>query len=329
MTTAPPPRSSALMPQSNPRWLDVLRACGEELDVIAIPDGWLAYAVRRTPIGKVLTSLPYVAYGGPIALDDDPSIIRALLDRYRERARELGAAAATIGTPPFLAEDVERVWRESFAPTFVHENFAQISDLRDYPDPLLAKYRQGAVRRQVKAAIEHGCRAERATTTAQLAAWRAIYEQRYSEIGAVTYPEPMHRAMFDILIANADAELWLALRGDDVIGGTLFLVDATTADYFAAAYATEERRLFPQDLVLDTAFRTFIARGITQLNWESSPSRTGGVYVYKSRWGGKEVPVFYYSLILDDAILEHTPAEIREAFPLRFVVPFSALRNPG
>jgi Acetyltransferase (GNAT) domain len=322
-----PSRSAALMPQSNPRWLDILRRCGEECEVIELPGGWLAYAIRRTPIGTVVSSLPYVAYGGPIALDDDPGIIRALLDEYAARARDLGAAAATIGTPPFLGEDLERTWRELFAPTHVHENFAQVSILRQSAEQMLSSHRRNALRRNRRNALAQGYRAERATTSQQLDAWREIYVRRYAELGAVVYPEVLHRAMFELLMPRRDAELWLAMRGDEIIGGTLFLLEAATADYFAAAYLTEHRDASPQDLVLDHAFGDFIARGITRLNWESSPRKGEGVYTYKQRWGAREVPVFYYSRVFDDAILDRTAAEIREAFPLRFVVPFSALRT--
>ncbi len=326
-----PSDSSARMPQSDPRWLDVLRTCGEDADALVAVDGddvvgWLPFCERTSDIGVALTSQPLLAYGGPVARNDDADIVRALLVAYREHSIARGAVAVTLGTPPFLDAAVESTWRDAFQPTFVVENFVQLSSLDTHPIEQIPRDRRASFRRQLVIATEAGFRVDRVTNRAHFDAWRAIYEQRYDELGATPYPAVMHRAIFDALVPAGLAELWCAFIGDTVAGGTLFLVDDRTADYFASAYSSEHRRESPQGLVLDAACRAFMERGIRRLNWESSPSK-GGVFAFKARWGAKESRHFYYSLVLDRALLRRTPLEIRTAFPLRFVVPFSELET--
>ncbi|HEX7831088.1 MAG TPA: GNAT family N-acetyltransferase, partial [Thermoanaerobaculia bacterium] len=271
-----PTDSSARMPQSDPRWLDVLRTCGEVADALVATDdgdviGWLPFCERASDIGIALTSQPFLAYGGPVARNDDAEIVRALLHAYREHAIARGAVAVTLGTPPFLNTDVEAVWRDAFQPTFVVENFVQLSSLDTHPIEQIPRDRRASFKRQLVIATEAGFRVDRVMDRAQFDAWRAIYEQRYEELSATPYPAVMHRAIFDALVPAGLAELWCAFIGDTLAGGTLFLVDDRTADYFASAYSSEYRRESPQGLVLDAACRAFMERGIRRLNWESSP----------------------------------------------------------
>ncbi|HEX9985177.1 MAG TPA: GNAT family N-acetyltransferase [Thermoanaerobaculia bacterium] len=302
-----PDGASSRMPQSDPSWIAALREVGEEADALVARDGervtgWLPFTIRRSEAGTVLSSQPYLAYGGPVVRDDDPELTRALLEAYVDLAKREGAVAVTLGTPPFLAQETERVWRDCFAPDYVHENFVQVSA----PDALP----HAEHRRQARRAAAAGFTVAR--NDADLTAWREIYLRRYVELGAVPYPEALQRG----------GELWTARLGGTLAGGTLFLVDGTTADYYAAAY--ERGEYAPQNLVLETALRDFARRGIRRVNWESSPGR-GGVYDYKRRWGAGESRHYYYSRVLDRSLLRRSPDEIRRAFPLRFVVPFSAL----
>jgi hypothetical protein len=50
------------------------------------------------------------------------------------------------------------------------------------------------------------------------------------------------------------------------------------------------------------------------------------VIEFKAGWGAHPSRHFYYSLVLDESILSCSAAEILQAFPLRFVVPFAELR---
>ena len=326
-----PTASTARMPQSDPAWLDVLRDAGESADALVaiehdVEVGWLPFTIRESAIGTVLSSQPYIAYGGPVTRDDDRVITATLFEAYRHVAREHRAVVASIGTPPMLDEAVEARWREQFAPTFVTENFAQVSSLERHPLQGLSKDRRDSMRHQIRKATDVGCRIVRNGTAAQREAWRAIYEQRYRELGAVPYPEAFHRAIFDRLLPAGKAELWLAEIDGRIVGGTLFLVDDRIVDYFASVFASEYRDRSPSYFVLDQAFTEFVARGLGTFNWESSP-RSGGVIAFKAKWGGLPSRHFYYSHVLDQSILVRSAAEIVQAFPLRFVVPFAELRS--
>lgn len=301
----------------HPCWIDVVEATGESCRGLAAFDagrlaGWMWMTVRTTELGTVVSSMPYIAYGGPFG--DDAAVV-PLIDALIEQAREAGASVVVVGTSPLT--DNPSTLEAAFSPTYRFENFCQVSSLETHPLATLSSSRRSALQRKIRAASHlHIRRAE------DIEAWLEIYRDRYDELGATPYPESFHRAAFESEVA----ELWCAYEGSRLVGGTLFMFSRPVVDFFSSAYASGDRSVAPTTAVLDAAMTSFVDRGARWLNWQSSPGR-GGVYEYKRRWGASERPSYYLSRVLDpDApLLSATPAEIRTQFPLRFVVPFSAL----
>jgi hypothetical protein len=138
-----PASSTARMPQHDPAWLDVLRDTEERADALLAIDhdavvGYLPFSIRESAIGTVLSSQPYVAYGGPVAHDDSADITQKLFVAYRDLASEHHAVVAAVGTPPLLDEAIEARWREQFAPTFVTENSRRWTGIRSTRCPAIA-----------------------------------------------------------------------------------------------------------------------------------------------------------------------------------------------
>lgn len=318
-----------LLPTAHPSWFDVLANIGEDVRGIAAVRGgrveaWLTYAVSRQGAVTVLGSLPYLAYAGFYAADAATS--RMLLARYREIAEEQRADVASIGTSPLLTADDERTWREAFRPTHELENFVQLHDLQRHPLESLAKKRRDAFLSEIRRAPAAGWRVVSSLTAAQLEAWLKIYKDRYREIGATPYPDSFHRAAHTLAVPSGAAEVWGVLDGEACLrGAVLFLVSRREVTYFSSAFDEEGRRLQATTFLLDQAFRSFIGRGIRMFNWQSSPGR-GGVFRYKKRWGAREHRHLYLAALLrtDSALFTMRPDAVRAAFPLRFVLPFSA-----
>jgi Acetyltransferase (GNAT) domain len=319
-----------LLPVHHPVWLDVLRALGEDArGLAAVGDagevrGWLLYTVTRRKEISVVNSLPYIAYGGPHA--DDVIVADALLRRLRELAVGLGADVLSVGTSPLLTAEEEQAYVAAVAPTHTFENSVQLQSLATHPLEQLSKKRRDAIESELR-------RGERAFAIIdrldehQLEEWLAIYRTRYAEIGATPYPDEFHRQLHRRGVPAGIAEIHGVIDRDAgrLIGGIVFLVSQREATYFSSAFRTEVRHLYPTTFLLNHAFHAFRARGVETFNWHSSPAQ-GGVHAYKQRWGASEHRHFYLAALLrtDTRVFERTTAEVRQMFPLRFVLPFDA-----
>ena len=320
---------SGLLPQHHPVWAQVLSNIGEDCRGLVALDGpdivaWLLYTVSRGAYGTVVNSLPLLLFGGPAVPTADDAVTSALLEALRVEAESMGADVLSVGTSPFLTADTETVYRRVLGVTHEFENFVQVQDLQVHPLDALAPKRRRAVRSEINRGIRHGLRVLPALDAGQLDEWLTIYRDRYREMGAVPYPEEFHRRAFELAVPAGAAEFWGVADGDRLVGGVMFLVSSDVIDYFSSASLSDYRHLFPTTLLLNEAFSVFIARGAKVFNWQSSPNREG-VYQYKARWGAREWRYFYLSSLLKpETTLLRTPvAEIRRAYPLRFVLPFS------
>ncbi|HEX6641605.1 MAG TPA: GNAT family N-acetyltransferase [Thermoanaerobaculia bacterium] len=317
-----------LLPVHHPLWLDVLAALGEDArGIAAVEDGevrgWLLYTVTRAAGVTVVNSLPYIAYGGPHA-DDAGFLLRHL----RGIAQELGADVLSVGTSPLLSEEQERVYVSAIAPTHTYENSVQLQSLATHPLEQLTKKRRDAISSELRRGEQAGFVAIDHLDDAQLEQWLAIYRTRYEEIGATPYPDEFHRQLHRRAVPAGIAEFRGVVdqASGRLIGGIAFLVSPREATYFSSAFPSDVRHLYPTTFLLNAAFHDFRARGIQTFNWHSSPA-AGGVRAYKQRWGASEHRHFYLAALLraDTKLLAFEPAEMRRLFPLRFVLPFSAL----
>jgi hypothetical protein len=319
-----------LLPVHHPVWLEILTALGEDARGIAALEagevrGWLLYTVTRRGRTTVVSSLPYIAYGGPHA--HDAEIAGALLRRLRQVAEELGADVVSVGTSPLLTADQERAYVAAIAPTHTFENSVQLQSLQTHPLEQLSKKRRDAIQSEIRRGENAGFVAVDRLDDRQLEEWLTIYRARYAEIGASPYPDEFHRQLHGRAVPAGIAEMRGVVDGNTgrLLGGIAFLVSPREATYFSSAFASDVRHLYPTTFLLNEAFHAFRTRGVETFNWHSSPAQ-GGVHAYKQRWGATEHRHYYLAALLrpDSRLFDLSPDEVRTFFPLRFVLPFSA-----
>ena len=322
-------KQPGLLPQHHPVWAQVLSNIGEDCQGLVAVEGpntlgWLLYTISRGVYGTVVSSLPFVLFGGPAVPNADVEVTAALLEALRGEAESLGADVLSIGTSPFLTAETEAMYRRVLGVTHELKNFVQLQDLQVHPLDALSPKRRRAVRSEINRGIRHGLRVLPALDERHFNEWLAIYRDRYLEMGAIPYPPDFHRRAFEMAVPAGAAEFWGVADGDRLVGGVLFLVSSDVVDYFSSASLSAYRQLFPTTLLLNEAFSAFMARGVRFFNWQSSPNREG-VFRYKARWGAREWRYFYLATLLrPETTLLRTPvADIRRAYPLRFVLPFS------
>lgn len=319
-----------IFPHHHPAWSGVLKAAGEDCRVLVAfdgdePAGWLLYTVLSRPLGTVVNSLPYIAYGGPAVPDGTEPVVRSVLAALREKAEVLGADVLNVCTSPWLSERDELLYRQALGVTHEHENFVQVQDLDAHPLTQVPKERRDVLRSQINRATKAGLRVRSQLAPDQFAEWLEIYRARYAEMGAKPYPDEFHRAAFEIGVPTGLVEFWGVFDGTTLLGANMYVIHGHRADYFSSAFRSSCRNLSPNTFALNAVFDSLMERGVKYFNWQSSPNREG-VYRYKAHWGAREYRHFYMSVLLrpETAVLRSPIPTVRAAYPFRFVLPFSA-----
>lgn len=323
-------REDGILAHQHPAWCDVFQAMNADCrGLVALRHGlvvgWVLYSVFEGLYGTIVNSMPLIAYGGPAVPDADPAVEVCLLKALRDEAERLEADVLTVSTSPFLTAEREDLYRRTLAVTHELENFVQLQHLDSHPIDQLSSPSRANFQRELKIALQNGLQITRELPAERLEEWLMIYRTRYSEIGARPYPDEFHRQVYRQAIPAGIAEFWSVFDGDVLVGGTVFLNSGTAVDYFSSVFRSDYRHLSPNTYLLNEAFTDFRRRGVRYFNWQSSPGKDG-VYKYKARWGAYDSRHFYLSVLLrsESRLLCAPVTQVRESYPLRFVLPHSA-----
>jgi hypothetical protein len=269
--------------------------------------------------------MPYIAYGGPATPDMQISAVQPLLQALRAEAETLDADVLSLGSSPWLSKEIEAVYRQTLGVTHELENFVQLHELIAHPLSLLSKKRRSSFQSEINRAKQAGFECRPLSSDKHILEWLDIYNNRYHEIGAKPYPDLFHQLAFELGIPAGAVQLWGVFDGPKLIGGNLLLVSRYYVDYFSSAFLSEYRHYYPNTFSLNKVFSDFVSHDKVNFNWQSSPNRLG-VFRYKQRWGAREWRHYYLSVLLrpETLMFQTTPANIKAAFPFRFVLPYSA-----
>lgn len=279
--------------------------------------------------GALLISVPQPGgYGGVVVDPVHPrrtDIHQALLEAFSVTAREQGCVLATISTPPFRAELA--LYEEHFAPDFVRENFHQYIDLAA---PLehagaaqpydVAKY----VKRAAQARVKFGLEVTFDDNDARFAAWDAIHEARMCELGVPRLPREFLEAIRTHVIGAGLGTMCYVLQGGTVVAGCMFTGHGDVLDCFMLSGGPDASRTLATSVLVVAALDWARRAGYRWFNWQSSSSRTSGVYQFKQKWGSLEGRHHYLTRITGDiGALRHAPLDrVRAAYPWHYVMPY-------
>lgn len=319
----------SLASQHHPAWSHVLDELGESVHTLQCASAentaaWLTFTVRRSPWGTVVSSSPYLPYGGPVFADQATE--RQLLDELMQAARRLQADIVSVATHPLQDEATVDRWAACLDAPFRYRNLVQIQDTTQHPLTRLSARSRNDMQRKIRKAERQGVAVRRATSLEDVGAWLSIYRERFREIGATPYPDDFFLSAFRHAVPLRLAELWLTTLREQIIGGVWILAAARCADYFASAFDSDFKELFPITFAMNRIFESLAQRGVPVLNWQASPGQSG-VHEYKRRWGAETGRHYYLWKCLNDRapLLQGSPKELKTAYPARFVVPYELL----
>jgi hypothetical protein len=310
-------------------WRNVLAGLGmgEPLYWLAYRDGQLRGAlpvfVRRTEVGAVLNSLPFIqSTGGVIPAPDTGPAERVDLARVLGEAvlgwcRGNGVEVACVIGSAFT-EDPKLTWPA--APDFCVRRVVRALDLTE---PLAyCPSVQGSIKKAERArpVLREAGSAEEARLVFDLYANHMLgmgveplcwdfFRRAYAEAG------PQRRARF----------LWAEVGGEPA-AGLILMWHGQVVDYFSVGSTPLGRKIQAGSWLCDQQIRAAHAAGVRWWNWMASPNQN--VYDFKKRWGGHdyEYPIQGWLLGRRQAWLGLGAARLRALFPGYYIAPYEMLQ---
>lgn len=312
----------------------VLLLCHEgERDLGALP--LYLYENRH---GNVLTSVPQPGPLGGVLLRqgltpaEAEAVYAALLDRAGELARGLGCISLTIITNPFRP-DLE-LYRRHLGPELGLDNFTQYVPLdevvvegrialRDYG-------RRSNLSRNLRRAAEAEFELADAASEADFDAWYRVHERRHRGLGATPLSRRLLQGLVRVLVPLGKARLLLAKKDGEVAAGCLYVYHRDVLDVYMLSVDPAHIDAAPSFLLTERSLLWAAALGVRIYNWQSSPGRSSGVYLFKRQWGSREAPYQFLTKVIDaDRMAALDAAVVRAEYPGHYVAPWSALGRPA
>jgi hypothetical protein len=282
--------------------------------------GILPLMWRDGPLGPVANSLPFFgSHGGPIAVTD--SARAALWNVFEELASRPGVAAATAIGSPFDVESPPIHWN------LVDERIGQMSSLEGEgsPEDRILHMIDGSAVRNIR-------KAERSDVTVAIENDRLdfladAHRASMAEINGTPKPATFFQKVTRYFRADGDYRIYIARRGGEPIAGLLVFYFNRVVEYFVPATIKSARELQPMALILYRAMLDATNRGCILWNWGGTWPSQEGVYRFKRKWGAKDFPYRYFTVVNNQEVLHSSAHELLAHYSNFFVVPFRYLAS--
>jgi serine/alanine adding enzyme len=241
-----------------------------------------AFIVRRPFGGTVVASMPFLDGGGPCS--PSGSLAGWMVDHLIDEGRRLGARVVEMRCAERLPI--------AFQPMEHKVNLV----LTLCPDPGgLWRRLDKDVRNQVRKAERCGLSIE-VGGVEKLTDFYDVFASRMRDLGSPVHGVEFFRAVLEAFAERA--RIVLVRLGPAPIGGLMALQfkDSLTVPW--AACLKEYRRLCPNMLLYWETIQSACSDGFGRFDFGRS-TRNSGTYRFKSQWGAREEPLFWYTIPID------------------------------
>ena len=241
--------------------------------------GVLPLTMLRTRLfGRILCSMPFVNYGGPVA--DDAATAQALTDRAAQRAAELGAdylelrcAAALDTQMPVSLRKVSLTVELKPDPEALFKSFSQ-------------KHRKN-VRRAQKNEL-----AVRAGGLELLDDFYAVIERSWRDLGTPLYSRDYFQSVVETFPRNT--RLYSCRAGDTPVAVALIgMYEGTVEGMWAGARRADLRHLQANYVLYWEMMRDACVRGYTRFT-SAAPPPTPAPRSSRTKWNAESQQLYWY-----------------------------------
>lgn len=240
--------------------------------------------------GNIISSLPFAAYGGPIANDD--ILLNKLLDFGKQLTGKLKGDYLDL---KFLAEQDNDLLGTELYVTFIKEMSAD----HDENIKMIPRKQRAMVRKGISSGLTFHC------STDYLDDFYEIFAQNVQRMGTPVYGKKWFSTLLEVLGENV--ELHVVKFKEKVISGVLsFYYKDSVLPYYAASLS-EYRHLAPNDFQYWMLMKHAVDKGCRYFDFGRSKKDTGP-YKFKKHWGFEPQQLHYqYFLNELDAMPELNP----------------------
>lgn len=282
--------------------------------------GMLPLTSHDGPFGRVLNSLPFFgSVGGVLASTRAAST--ALWRRFDQLASMSDVAAATVICNPLIDQPTPPVDHD-----FVEERIGQVTWLPaadDAAEAVLALI-DGSTRRNIRKAQKSGVSV--LVENSAVDSLERIHRENMEEIGGRQKSGKFFMELPINLKVNSEYRIYTARIDNEIVSALLLLYFNDSVEYFMPATLSEFRNSQPMALAIYQAMLDAAARGIACWNWGGTWLSQEGVYRFKKKWGAEDQRYRYYVRVNDKSLLSRSRAELLNAYPDVYVVPFDRLK---
>jgi lipid II:glycine glycyltransferase (peptidoglycan interpeptide bridge formation enzyme) len=244
----------------------------------------------------------------------------------------LDCAALSIGTNPFF--DGKEYYSEYFKPDYVMENFIQYIDLNEVFDKhgnaIHQNYekRTHLARNLKKAELQKTAISDEQEKDDIYESFE-IYERRMKELSVAPVPEKMFDSIYGNLVSKGRGKFLFALYQGKIISSASLIFNNRIMDIYTISIDTGYSEMRPNYLLVYYALKWANEKGISIVNWQSSPQKGDGVYRWKEQWGSHERTFFYLTKTFwDVSQLKNIGLnELKEAYNFHYLLPFNLLKG--
>jgi serine/alanine adding enzyme len=268
--------------------------------IVAVQTGTALFPLmlRELPYGEsgFDAATPY-GYGGILPLTDGADLVTDVR-RLRDWCATNGVVSALLRLHPLLGafdhlSEVDGVGIEGHGPTAAVD-LAKVEDGRLTGMSKGRKADLNVARRELQLSWESG--------EAALERFRAVYDETMTRIGArdfYRFPPEYYRALADGLGGRLGVAL--ALHGEEVVGGALFLADRRFAHYHLSGTTDVGRELKAGTLLVHAGAVWAAERGCELLHLGGGTEGADSLFAFKRSFGGREFRYAFATLVADPA----------------------------
>lgn len=283
--------------------------------------GALPGFLRTTDIGSVYCSMPFFGPNAGVIYADDAianDVHKALLGEAISILQSSFYPISATFYTPFLFHNW-RLYDECLPNSITVDKLTQYLPVEDakWDSKILYDLRKAE---KCAVAVSSDISAEMVDN------FYTIYEQNCVDIGIPLKPKTCIESLFRGT-GTGLVKAYCAIRSGALIGGLLILRSRMTVSYYLPCTIESEAALQPGTLLIDKAFADAKNDGLRFWNWESSPSRTSGVFKFKKKWGSIDSEYRIYVQPFTDAgtLAKIGKEALRAHFPHFFVFPFERM----
>jgi hypothetical protein len=280
--------------------------------------GMLPMLWRPGPFGAVANSLPFFgSHGGPITVSEAAHV--ALWRVFANIASRPEVVSATVIEHPLVQEEPQMHWH------LTDERIGQMSPLEGQtnPEQYILSMIDGSARRNIRKAQRSNVKVE--IENDQLDFIAKVHRENMAALGGTPKPAVFFQKVPSHFRQDRDYRVYVARRSGNPVAGLLLFYFKRVVEYFVPVTVRSEREFQPMALILHRAMIDAASRGFILWNWGGTGRTQLGVYKFKQKWGARDFPYRYFTVLNNQAILNCAASELLLEYPNFFVVPFRHL----